>query len=214
MKLRKIFFVFVLFLILPIVALAATPATPSNLEIDEAKALVLGVTPSDTEVVVFVDDNFLGMATIIQNNETESNNFSFSFLGLLSAGNHELKVAAKDIETRSLSKFSAGISFFVNTAVSNEPKVSEKAATEENPNISAGEIEKGEEQKTTEEPDPKYLLDVNDLPEASQSGIEKQENVLRWNLVIFILFLIAIISWIFWVNHELKKEKEEQAGSE
>ncbi|MCK5060957.1 hypothetical protein KAR28_00235 [Candidatus Parcubacteria bacterium] len=47
-----------------------------------------------------------------------------------------------------------------------------------------------------------------------QSGLinedEERQGRLHWNLAIFILFLIAIIIWIFWVNRELIKEKQEQ----
>jgi len=47
-----------------------------------------------------------------------------------------------------------------------------------------------------------------------QSGLinedKERQGRLRWNLVIFILFLVAVIVWIFWVNRELIKEKQEQ----
>ncbi len=48
-----------------------------------------------------------------------------------------------------------------------------------------------------------------------QSGLinedKERQGRLRWNLVIFILFLVAVIIWIFWVNRELIKEKQEQS---
>jgi hypothetical protein len=39
---------------------------------------------------------------------------------------------------------------------------------------------------------------------------KESQSKLRWNLVIFILFLIAVVAWIFWVNRELIKERREQ----
>ncbi len=39
---------------------------------------------------------------------------------------------------------------------------------------------------------------------------KEMQGKLKWNLIIFILFLIAVIVWIFWVNRELIKEKREQ----
>lgn len=206
MKFGKSFVLSILFLLFPFIASAA-PATPSVLSVDEAKAIISGVTPNNTDVIVYVDDEFLGVAQVVLS-EAESNNFSFSFFGLLSAGTHELKVAAKDIETRSLSKFSDGESFFVTVANSNQPKVSEEAVeevVEENATTTEEEVVETEDE---------YLLDIDDITEPEEEESNNNENILRWNLVIFILFLIAIISWIFWVNHELKKEKEEQEKQE
>jgi len=39
---------------------------------------------------------------------------------------------------------------------------------------------------------------------------EEKQGKLKLNLVIFILFLVAVIVWIFWVNRELIKERREQ----
>lgn len=206
MKFGKSLFVFiVLFLIFPFVTSAA-PVIPSITETNEAQALISGVTSSGTDVVVYVDDDFLGLAQV-NPSETETNSFSFSAFGLLPMGDHDFKVAAKDIETRSLSKFSPEFSLFINRAASNQPKVSEEAVEEV-------VIEEEKPMVETESADDEYLLDIDNLSETDQSETEKNEKILRWNLVIFILFLIAIISWIFWVNHELKKEKEEQEKQE
>jgi hypothetical protein len=50
--------------------------------------------------------------------------------------------------------------------------------------------------------------------ETSTSGLlnesQERQSRLKWNLAIFILFLVAVIAWIFWVNRELIKEKQEQ----
>jgi hypothetical protein len=44
---------------------------------------------------------------------------------------------------------------------------------------------------------------------------EKQESLgeIKFNLLIFIIFLMAVISWIIWVNRELVKEKQEKNDS-
>ena len=39
---------------------------------------------------------------------------------------------------------------------------------------------------------------------------QKQQGKLNVNLIIFIAFLFAIIVWIFWVNRELIKERQEE----
>ncbi len=50
--------------------------------------------------------------------------------------------------------------------------------------------------------------------EKTDTGIvsESKERLskLRWNLFVFILFLVAVIAWIFWVNRELIKERQDE----
>ncbi|MCK5211774.1 hypothetical protein KAJ89_03665 [Candidatus Parcubacteria bacterium] len=62
----------------------------------------------------------------------------------------------------------------------------------------------------------KILSEKQEVAE-EQSGLinedKERQGRLRWNLVIFILFLVAVIIWIFWVNRELIKEKQEQGKS-
>ena len=43
---------------------------------------------------------------------------------------------------------------------------------------------------------------------------KEQQGKLKLNLIIFILFLLAIIVWIFWVNRELIKERRAEADEE
>lgn len=59
------------------------------------------------------------------------------------------------------------------------------------------------------------ILDQEIEAKDEEGGLinESRENQskLKLNLVIFILFLLAVIVWIFWVNRELIKEKREQS---
>lgn len=43
---------------------------------------------------------------------------------------------------------------------------------------------------------------------------EKSQSKLQLNLIIFILFLAAVVVWIFWVNRELIKERKDQETKE
>ena len=43
---------------------------------------------------------------------------------------------------------------------------------------------------------------------------QEKQSKLKLNLAIFILFLLAVIAWIFWVNRELIKERKEQSDKE
>ncbi len=203
MKIGK-FCIFLLLLIMPVFVLAAAPAIPSVLNIDEGKAIIAGVTPKETEVIIYVDDKFFGLAEVVAS-DTASDSFNFSLFGLLPKGEHEIKVASKDIETKSLSKFSQIETIQITEATRHKPKVSIEAETEEV--VINNEAEQKDD--TTEKKE-EYLLDINDLPEAEGDKENEQKKILHWNLFVFILFLIAIISWILWVNNELKKEKEEE----
>jgi len=189
---------------MPVFVLAAAPAIPSVLNIDEGKAIIAGVTPKETEVIIYVDDKFFGLAEVVAS-DTASDSFNFSLFGLLPKGEHEIKVASKDIETKSLSKFSQIETIQITEATRHKPKVSIEAETEEV--VINNEAEQKDD--TTEKKE-EYLLDINDLPEAEGDKENEQKKILHWNLFVFILFLIAIISWILWVNNELKKEKEEE----
>lgn len=58
------------------------------------------------------------------------------------------------------------------------------------------------------------ILNQDGSKKSEDTGIinESKENQgkLRLNLIIFILFLVAVVAWIFWVNRELIKERREQ----
>jgi hypothetical protein len=62
------------------------------------------------------------------------------------------------------------------------------------------------------------ILNSEDDSETGEQGLldESQNNQgkLEWNLIIFLLFLAAVIAWIFWVNRELIKERREKESSD
>lgn len=58
------------------------------------------------------------------------------------------------------------------------------------------------------------ILDSGESATSGKTGLvdesSEQQGKLRLNLAIFILFLLAVIGWIFWVNRELIRERREQ----
>ena len=98
------------------------------------------------------------------------------------------------------------------------------------PQVDEDEVEVVEIKKTTEdaittnEKDSSTVknnteVDVSEFlgeieKEETQGGLinedKKKQSNLKWNIAIFILFLLAVIIWIFWVNRELIKEQQEQ----
>lgn len=57
--------------------------------------LVVGLTESNTEVLVYIDGAFIGMATVNSKN-TKTDNYYFRFNNTFKEGVHEIKVIAKD----------------------------------------------------------------------------------------------------------------------
>jgi hypothetical protein len=85
-----------------------------------------------------------------------------------------------------------------------------------------GSVEKGGKQPVTqpkkESADNKNNPSINNLPTGKSTSTETgiideskhAQSKLKLNLIIFILFLLAVIGWIFWVNRELIKERREE----
>lgn len=201
MKMKKYVSGLILALIFfPAFAKALSPEIPTLNPINQESLLITGLTQKGTDVIVYVDGEFLGVANVA-NEGTETDNFSFSALGLLKAGKHTISVAAKDIESLSLSSFSEEKSFTVKEEKSLKPSILETAASEE--------IEKDVQVKVNNtESESVVIEEVKTDNQEVLDTIEKNKNFLKWNLAIFIFFLVSVIVWIFWVNNELKKEKE------
>lgn len=200
MKMKKyISGLIVALIFFPGIVKAASPEIPTLNPVNQESLLITGLTQKGTDVIVFVDGEFLGVANV-SDEGTESNNFSFSAQGLLEPGEHTTVVAAKDLETLSLSNFSTGESFTVVEEKSLKPSILETAVSEEVNNVEQIEAENVENNDF-------IIEEVETDTQKDSDMIEKNENFLKWNLAIFIFFLVSVIAWIFWVNNELKKEK-------
>jgi len=185
----------------PSISLAATPSIPSLYPVNQEKLLVTGVTTKNTEVTVYIDNNFIGLASV-NSGRAQTDNFSFSVQGLLKPGEHIVKVAAKDIKTLSLSGFSGQEKFNVLEDNSVKPKITKIAASE-------GVKEEAKNSKIDKQNE-NYFSDKYQVTDKTEEQDKKlNEKILRWNLAIFLFFLIAVITWIIWVNKELKQEKVE-----
>lgn len=188
-----------LVLLCPSLVLAEAPGAPTLKPVNQDSLLITGLTQKNTEVVVYVDNEFIGLAEVNET-ESETSNFKFSLVGLLEAGEHEVAVAAKDKQSLSLSNLSTVEKFLVNEERKKQAMITAIAAAETAPASSTLEAR-------------------NDM--GTVSGVVTNEEVdggskkgLYWNLAIFSFFLVAVIAWIFFVNRELEKEKEEKAKLE
>ena len=183
---------------------------------------------NDTKIKVFID-KILNGEFIVKNDESGTANFAYKPFVPLSSGNHLVYVTA--IDDRGKESFWSNIIYF---NVGSEPAASSTIASKEQ-KITEKPIVKGDEadfntldsakenlnndqkEKTESGLD---LSEIEEILDADQKGSEKisgainesqkQQGKLNVNLIIFIAFLFAIIVWIFWVNRELIKERQEE----
>lgn len=107
----------------------------------------------------------------------------------------ELKVTAGDIaDLEALAKAKILVDSVSDDSVIDTPKDSEDSEA----------VDSELDEILSEEPE------LNEEQGGLINEDKERQGRLRWNLVIFILFLVAVIVWIFWVNRELIKEKQEQ----
>lgn len=186
-------------LLCPSLVLAEAPGVPTLKPVNQDSLLITGLTQKNTEVVVYVDGEFIGLADMNES-ESETSNFKFSLVGLLEAGEHEVVVAAKDKQSLSLSNLSPVQKFTVSEERKKQAMITAVAVSEASLATSAPETRTNEE-----------IVTGTETSEEINGGSKKG---LYWNLAIFSFFLVAVIAWIFFVNRELEKEKEEKAKLE
>lgn len=186
-------------LLCPSLVLAEAPGAPTLKPVNQDSLLITGLTQKNTEVVVYVDGEFIGLADMNES-ESETSNFKFSLVGLLEAGEHEVAVAAKDKQSLSLSNLSPVQKFTVSEERKKQAMITAVAVSEASLATSAPETRTNEE-----------IVAGTETSEEINGGSKKG---LYWNLAIFSFFLVAVIAWIFFVNRELEKEKEEKAKLE
>ena len=184
---------FGLFFILPKFVFAAEPIRPMITKVDELNQIISGLTPHGYQVIVYVDDKFLGTAQT-NNSDTETDNFYFSYKNILTEGEHHASVFTRDQENLLLSASSDGVEFNVKKVIENKPAISAEAVSEK---------------LNTEINEESINVQLSDKAATDNYPLtEKNKKILIWNLSVFIFFLCAVIGWIVWVNKELRKEKE------
>ena len=99
----------------PIDVKAASVSGPIIVEINQrgslnmAEPLIVGLTPKDTEVLIYIDDEFVGFAEV-NKSDTATNNFFFR-AKTIKEGGHELVAQARDKKTMILSKLTSRVFF-------------------------------------------------------------------------------------------------------
>ncbi|MCD4762382.1 hypothetical protein K8R32_05515 [bacterium] len=199
-----------------------------NNETTVSQPFIIGLVKNDLKVNIFIDNKFSGQI-LPKDHESGTTNFAYKPFNYLTKGKH--LVYATTIDDRGKESQWSNI---INIEVGSQPAITVVAVEE-----SASEtIDETVEVKSAELTEPEVTEEKSDIEEAAsptdiiideevkeliEQGIseeeeetgfinesKEQQGKLRLNLVIFILFLVAVIVWIFWVNRELIKERREQ----
>ncbi len=180
--------------------------------------LVIGLAKNDSLINVYIDKQLNGQFQV-ENHESGTANFAYQPFLPLEEGDHLVYTEAVDNRGK-ISSWSNVIYFRVSRSA--HPSITSEAVEEAmevkvlSETLPEEEIQKIEEPKK-EKADIEEIEEIEEIikPDESEQAEEtglinesrEQQGKLKWNLIIFILFLVAVIAWIFWVNRELIKER-------
>lgn len=204
-----------------------SPQTPSpslvrvlsDQENTDQQPLIIGLTKRDLKIRVYIDEKINGEFEV----EGEKDVLSFAYKPFvpLRIGKHSVYLSSVDRYGKE-SPWSNVTYFEIKrrvTIVKDEIKAIQPisfatSSLEKNSEIivkSDEYVESTTSNQKIEEPTKDSQL-VDNILASNKS--EKNIDKTNQNLTVFILFLCAVIAWIFWVNRELIREKkEEQEGA-
>jgi cbb3-type cytochrome oxidase subunit 3 len=187
---------------------------------------IVGLAKNDSLIKVYIDQQLDGQFRA-ENHQSGVANFAYKPFLPLTNGKHMVYTEA--IDSRGKVSCWSNIVYFeivrsIQPAITKEA-AEETAAVEVLPEILESEEEakpvqeEVKEEKTGEEVSKiEELLQEPEEEATGETGLidesREQQGKLKWNLIIFILFLVAVIAWIFWVNRELIKERREKNKEE
>lgn len=184
---------------------------PTLLALKRNNRLITGLAKNNSKVQIYVDKKLVSQFRVV-NHKSGTANFAYTLQQPLTNGAH--MVYAVSIDERGKESVWSNIkSFKVVPAVVKTPVISKEAASEsvaENKNTSNQDT--GADGANKDEAMNKILGTSTTEKTATQtSGLVDEtkgsQSKLKMNLAVFIVFLLALVAWIFWVNRELIKEK-------
>lgn len=208
-----------------------------NPVVSQNQQFIVGLAKNDSKIKVFIDQRLYG-EFLVKNHESGTANFAYIAPSNISNGAHIIFTTATDSRGKE-SVWSNIVK--INTISAPTPRITDQAVSEEvavapviTPNTTTNEVQSNEQKENTQEQNIKTeeKSDISELIEdkinedqqikinekEAETGLidenKDQQSKLRWNLIIFIVFLVSVIAWIFWVNRELIKEKKEQEDKE
>jgi hypothetical protein len=172
---------------------------------NDGRLVIVGWVKNDLKINIFLDEKPL-VSFLANNNETGTANFGYVLRQILANGGHLLYATATNSHNEESSR--SNYLYYLAGSSDNNKELPDRKTSKP--------AEISEENKTSDSVD-NALSDILKQKQSNnndKSGMvdEKKEmqGKLKWNLIIFILFLIAVIIWVVWVNRELIKEKREQ----
>lgn len=166
-----------------------------NQKSTKVKPFIVGLAKNNSAIKVFVDHKAVGQFKV-ENHPSGTANFAFKPKQALTVGTHLIYTTATDSRGKE-SSWSNLIYYKITT-----PAAILKAEDKKT-NIKNEEIVAPVENKNTN------ITDDN-----STNEVKKNQNKINGNLVAFILFLVGIVGWIFWVNRELIKGKQNNQNNQ
>jgi hypothetical protein len=189
------------------------------------KPIISGVAKNDSLIRLFIDKVLFGEFKV-ENDISGTASFSYVPFVALSPGDHLIFASAVDergkesawsnivyyrvVAPEDQSSDLLGDSALINDLedAEDEPEVLGEEGTDVEGVISeSGVVEEIQD-----------IINASSTDNGETSGAinEDRENQgkLKLNLAIFIIFLLSVIAWIFWVNRELIKERQEKTKSE
>ncbi|MEA1963492.1 MAG: Ig-like domain-containing protein, partial [Patescibacteria group bacterium] len=200
--------------------------------------LITGLSKNSAKIRIFINHKLNG-EFLVANHESGTANFSYLPFLELKPGSHIIYATAVDTRGKesiwsNIVYYNAGARLAVDSEARKEDNETNIIDLEEKikdiEKIDEINLDKDIEDKKREA---KQIIDegidsesaaagsdLADILSSVQSDSEEESGLvdeshevqskLKLNLVIFIVFLFAVIGWVFWVNRELIKEKREQ----
>lgn len=198
---------------------------PTLVALKRNNRLVTGLAKNNSKVQIYLDKKLVGQFKVV-NHKSGTANFAYTLQQPLTNGAH--MVYAVSIDERGKESVWSNIkSFNIVPPVVKNPTISKEAASESTsgPKSSAEIVSP---QAVTGKGGKEIIKDnaLNEILGTSTtenvatqtSGLvdesKSSQSKLKMNLAVFIVFLLALVAWIFWVNRELIKEKRNKENAD
>ncbi|PLX27254.1 hypothetical protein C0583_04445 [Candidatus Parcubacteria bacterium] len=206
------------------------------------RPIITGLATNNSLIQIYIDQRLAG-EFMVENSDTGTANFAYTVENDLSSGDHLFYAIAfdhrgKESKWSNLMSYKVGATLtpaisssaeseelVIGTEEKQEESVERNVKTEEmlteenNGQVDQGDEEADEDTMNEEEDSIEKILNQDlENEEGETKGavteLNDSQGKLGWNALVFVLFLVAVILWIFWVNRELIKEKKEQEEKE
>lgn len=191
---------------------------PTLIALKANNRVITGLAKNNSKIQIYLDKKMVGQFKVL-NHKSGTANFAYTLQQPLTNGAH--MVYAVSIDERGKESVWSNIkSFNMMPPVKKTPIISKEAASEGSEDQKST-VATGTSQTVTDKSGNVINKDsvlseilgtsTPDNVASQTSGLidetKGSQGKLKMNLAVFIIFLLALVGWIFWVNRELIKEK-------